>query len=482
VAELEGSGLPSGISRIRELDTGSATTLADPAWGPDGRTIYASLGREGFVDLWAVDPEGGPPRRLTRVLGAALAPAPTPDRASDGESLYFLAMEDDGFDLRRLKLGATAPPEPRFPSGLAPAVRAGGEPAAPTFPAAALPPAHPYGAGPQAVEPLVGLLAAPSGRALEVGIHAGDPVGRFDGVLLGSVGGAGAAGGASLAVAWRGLPATLAAQAFTVSEAPSEQADTPPGVGSEPGSGRVGGTLDRDRRGLAVGARWDRRTATGGLAVRLGLAGERVEPTAGDALERRVASLGAGLALAPSRGEWSLPLRLAGRLERGRTGGASWSRWRASLGLGLERGDDALRLAWSRGASRDVAAAFDRFQVGGAVRSLLPVEAEGAVVSVPALPSAYLLGDEEEAQRVELDLSLLPAPLVFERHRVWNEGEDRGGWLELAGVELRRDLAPMPIVGLPALRATAGAAYVLEDPVGELKDEVRLWVAVSWRP
>ncbi len=390
-------------------------------------------------------------------------------------------MEDDGFDLRRLKLGAAAPPEPRFPPDLAPAIRAGGEPAAPPFPAAALPPAHPYGAGPQGIEPLVGLLAAPSGRALEVGVHAGDPVGRFDGFLLGSLAGAGAAEGATLAGAWRGLPATLSAQAYAVSVAPSEQDHAPPALRASPG----GGALDRDRRGLALGARWDRRTATGGLAVRLGLAGERVEAAAGGAARRRVANLGAGLLRAPSRGEWSLPLRLTGRLERGTTGGRSWSRWLASAGLGIERGDDALRLAWSRGGSQDVTAPFDRFQVGGATRSLLPAEAEGGVVPVPALPAAYLLGDEEEAQRVELDLSslgFLPAPLVFERHRVWNVGEDRGGWLELVGVELRRDLPPMPIVGLPALRATVGAAYVLDDPVGDLAGEVRLWAAIAWRP
>ncbi len=477
VGELSGGGLEA----IRELDTGDATTVADPAWAPDGRTIYVALGSEGFVDLWALDAgAAGPPgrRRLTRVPGAALAPAPTPD----GSALYFLSLEDDGLDLRRLALGgrpAARPPE--LPPELAPAIRSGEPPEAPDFAVAELPPSRPYGAGPQSLEPLVGLVAAPSGRALELGARAGDPVGRFDGFVLGSLGGAGAARGGTLAAAWRGLPAALSAQVFALTEAPSRQADAPDAL--RPGGSAA--ALDRDRLGVALGADWDRRTATGGEAVRLGLTGERVDPAVGGAdasVDRRLASLGAAFLRAPERGLWSLPVRVSGRLERGATGGRAWSRWGASLGLDVERGDDALRLAWSRGGSRDVAAAFDRYRVGGVARSLLPAAAEGGAVPVPALPAAYLVGDEHEAQRVELDLGLLPLPLVFERHRVWNEGEDRGDWLDLAGVELRRDLPPMPIVGLPALHATAGAAYVLDDPVGALAGEVRLWLAVAWRP
>ncbi len=504
VGELTTSGTPDPgaggldairLAGLRQVDVGPATTLADPAWAPDGRSIYLARGSGGFVDLWAVDAgpaagagaAGAGQRRLTRALGAALAPAPAPD----GSAVYFLSLEDDGFDLRRLDLAAAPASGPgvarELPPEPAPAPRPGGARSAPeaaAFPAAELPPSRPYGLGPQSIEPLVGLVAAPSGRALELGVRGGDPVGRLDGFLLGSLAGAGAARGGTLAATWRGLPAALSAQAFAVSETPSDQADAPPAL-------RPGGplaALDRERRGLALGTRWDRRSATGGLAVALGLLGERVEPASGaggGALERRLASLGAAFARAPSRGRWSLPLHLSGHLERGATGGRGWSRWEASLGLGVERGDDGLHLTWGRGGSRDLAAAFDRFRVGGVPRSLVPAEADGGVVPVPALPAAYLVGDDHESWRAELDLpslGFLPAPLLFERHRVWDEGHERGGWLDLAGLELRRDLPPLPIVGIPALHATAGAAYVLDDPAGDLAGEVRLWLAVAWRP
>jgi hypothetical protein len=70
---------------------------------------------------------------------------------------------------------------------------------------------------------------------------------------------------------------------------------------------------------------------------------------------------------------------------------------------------------------------------------------------------------------------------------VWGSGRERSdaGWLSLAGFEIEGALAPMPILGLPGARWTAGAAWVLEDPIedrGSLEDEIRLWGGLVWRP
>lgn len=106
---------------VRDLATGEQTeisppepgaTVASPAWSHDGETLYASVGNHGYIDVWAFPLDGGDPARVTRVHGAALSPEPTPD----GQGLFFLSLEPDGLDLRRIGLagqaGAAAGPAP----------------------------------------------------------------------------------------------------------------------------------------------------------------------------------------------------------------------------------------------------------------------------------------------------------------------------------------------------------------------------------
>lgn len=501
--------------------------LADPAWAPDGETLYLALGTGGFVDLWALDlgtPSTGskaveaPARRLTRVLGAAFAPAPAPD----GESLYFLSLEADGLDLARLELARVAPDGTGGLAAAAGAVDAGAVPAdvfsaegeavldpllAPAVtPSPSLPrlPADPtaegrlagvegrsYGVGPQHLVPLAGIAAGPSGRALEAGVATGDPVGRLDAFLLGTVGEAGMGEGGALAVAWRGWPVEVTGQAYLLRRKPSRQ-DSPSGVAAS-------GLFDRELRGVAIGAGWARRPAAA-LSVRLGLdihAGEveALAPGAGGSEETRGALVSGAFAWAPSRGRWSLPGLGRGWWQEGETGGAPWSRWGlgADLGVALSGAGDSqgFRLAWERhgtaleGAGGAAAGALggERFAVGGLRRSVLPWAADSARIPVPALPAATLVGGEHEMQRVELLLAGEELPIFWERHRVWDVGADEGEWLELAGIELRFDLPPTPLVGLPALHATAGAAYLLDGPLPEsLRDEIRAWVSLVWRP
>ena len=493
----------------REVPTAEGSTVADPAWGPDG-TLYAAIGDGGFFELRAWTGEftdGGEPRtrRLTRTLGAALAPAPTPD----GEALFFLSLEHDGFDLRRLALANAAereavasgspPPGPaeRFGADdvaeLAPAVAPVGPDAevvlASEVEAAALPEGRSYGVGPLSATPLVGLAATSGSQALEAGLALGDPVGRLDAFLLGSLGRDGAAEGGTLAAAWRGWPVEVSGAAFAVSEAPSE----------EDGARGFVANLDRDRRGLWAAASWQRVMPAGGVAVRLGLHEERVEPKGGIAgsdtsVDHRAATLSTALRWSPSRGLWRLPLGVSARFQEGESelGGDSWSWRRGALRAtaGIGRGDDAIELSWTRHDSTGGRLPFELFQLGGPSRTLLPEDVDFARIEAPALPAGYRVGDEHESQRVDLALDFLPVPLFYERHRVWDDGRRKGGWLTLAGIEAEGALPPMPILGLPAARWTAGAAYVLDDParldlvLGDesLEDEIRLWGALVWRP
>lgn len=77
----------------RVTDTGALD--ANPAWSPDGRTLYFTSDRSGVYDVYALDLDGGKLSQVTNVETGAFQPAPSPD----GRSLAFVTLGPDGFDL-----------------------------------------------------------------------------------------------------------------------------------------------------------------------------------------------------------------------------------------------------------------------------------------------------------------------------------------------------------------------------------------------
>jgi TolB protein len=78
---------------VHELATGQRREVANfkgsnsaPAWAPDGRSIVATLSRDGGSQLWRVALQGGEPQRLT-IGSINTEPAFSPD----GQSLYFVS-------------------------------------------------------------------------------------------------------------------------------------------------------------------------------------------------------------------------------------------------------------------------------------------------------------------------------------------------------------------------------------------------------
>lgn len=90
-----------------------------PAWGPDGRTVYAVRTPDGVPDLYRRDPETGLWDRLTRSRHGVWEW----DLAPDGHTVVYSAPGGDGWRLYRLDLAsqaplpmpATAPVDPRLP-------------------------------------------------------------------------------------------------------------------------------------------------------------------------------------------------------------------------------------------------------------------------------------------------------------------------------------------------------------------------------
>jgi len=103
---------PAGLRRI----TRDRAMDLDPAFGPAGRTLYFSSDRDGGIyDVYRADLEDaeGGIRRVTRVLGAAMSPAPSPD----GTRLAFVHLGAGGWDLHTLELEPEAALPLVAPSG-----------------------------------------------------------------------------------------------------------------------------------------------------------------------------------------------------------------------------------------------------------------------------------------------------------------------------------------------------------------------------
>lgn len=552
-----------------ELPVPAGATVASPAWGrgDDDASLYAVVGTGGFIDVFRYRPaaagsgdaEGargagdadrgertptaeagsglGAPHaawvveRVTRTRGAALAPAPTAGGGGSGDGpgenpgLFFLSLQPDGLELRRLALDgsarrssatesageAPAPASPETAAGtlrgepaeddpfappaglddrelLAPAVRPPQPPEPPPFAVAELPPARPYGLGPRReLLTLTGGSSGPGGDSFEVGVRSGDLLGRLDLVATGALGSDGGAEGASVAAAWRGGAVELGAHLVALRQRPSRHR-LPVGGAAEGGGAALlaPGALDLERSGVELAARWLRRAGGGPLRLTGGAWAGRTEPVA-TARPTDEASLFAEAGWSPrwSRGDAALGLGLSGRLDLGDANDADgaahggWHRARGRLALRAGYGDTSLSASWVGGRVDGDPPPWQLFRVGGAASSLRPSSLAAPLLTVPALPAAALVGEEVTAQRVELGTPLLPLPLFWSRHRVESEEAGESGWVELAGAEWHGRLGPVPLLRLPELEITLGAAEILS---GTREGEREAWAALTWRP
>jgi hypothetical protein len=474
--------LGNGAERELPLpEPDGASTPSAPAWSADGKSIFASLGREGRIDLVEFPADGaGGPTGVTRTAGAAFSPAPTPD----GRALFYLSLEPQGLDLRRIELASAAgEPGAAVPliseigvPDLAPAVRPNPPPRPVDFAAADVAPGRPYGLGRMEWLPLFGgSIATAAGNRSELGLRLGDPLGRFEVVALGGLAGADGAEprGASLNVSFHGLPVGISLRGFDLAERPSRATRAAPGSG-----------LDLDRSGIELSAEVERsfgllRTRT--LAnVRI----ERIDPVGGERTESRSrAGLEIGGAADLSRGK----LRFEPRISLYGAAGSGIRRTGGRVGIALEHGSWGLDLGLRSDRVWGARFDFDRFQVGGPPSGLLPWSPER--IEVAALAPGALLGTRHEGQRADLAVPGLPFHLLYERHRVASDlvfgapGEGGfGPWLALAGIERRFGFGPYPLAGLPAFEARVGAAQIVDDPRRDEIGERRGWLVLVWRP
>jgi hypothetical protein len=309
---------------------------------------------------------------------------------------------------------------------------------------------------------------APSSHALELGVRAGDVVGRLDALALGSIADAAGPQGGTLAGAWRGWPVALSAQIFDATERPSQQPREVPGLGE---------SLDAQRIGVELEGTWQHQWLAGGLELGGGAYVGRAEPPDQASQNQRLGFVHARVASLPSRGLWRFPASASARFDAGRTGKDSWHRLRGAFEVGVLRRSTGLVLAWQRASVSGAVSDLDRLQLGGVPSSILPDAVLAGRILVPPLPAGTLVGDEYEGQKAMLLLGGLP--LSFERHRMWSQDQARGDWLRLVGLEWDVTGDPMPLVRLPGFHFIVGVAYILDQP---FKDVTQGWIGLAWRP
>jgi hypothetical protein len=446
------------------IPTGDAGSPAYPAWSKDGAHLYASAGRNGFVDIWRFDLAGRKkPLRVTRSLAAALSPVP--DLA--GGRLFFRSMRPDGFDIRTVPLPANTVPEVVDPdlAGLVPAVPPRHEGETAQIDQDETEPGTPYRAGRQELRVILGRdQSGPEGQ-WQVGLRGGDVLGRLDWMVIGAFGQESGPEGAAAAATWQGWPVSVGVHLYGSGQAPSTHKDS---------AGLVGTALDHDQNGVELNAAWSRLWS----ALRLdltarGLVGS-VRPAGGPSLSRAIGSFGGSLDYHRKVGRWKLSAGLGGTDQEGRTEDYAWRRVSGQAWLQFGKGRwKRIRGDYRRANATSTPQLFDQIQLGGMESSILPVTETIGTAFEPALPPGFQAGDEYEGRSIEL------GPLFYRDHKTWFAGGSPGERLGVAGIEIGLGSRPQPLLRLPGLRMRFGAAEVLDGP---LDGDLRLWLNMVWRP
>jgi len=414
--------LPAEGGAVREIGLAEPPVSA-PAWSADGSRLFVTVASAGIWNIASSSSAGGgEPELLTRVTGGAFGPAPSPD----GRSLFFLDVTARGVSVRRLALGGPAP-SPADAAADASPLRPRAAVAAAPFAAAPVPASRPYSVWPsQAVRPLLDFSFGPSGNTVQLGLDAADVLGRLHLLAMGSAGDAIGPRGGAIAAAYRGLPVTLTAQAFSAIENPGNQGLTPRPA------------FDEERWGGFLEGSWSRPYAWGRVEARAGAGGTHVEAfSSGRTFTRALGSAGGRLVFRRTRGWAGFGFDLDASGTAGDTGGESWTQW-----AGGARAVGILPFASVSASARygdtgGTPSLFDLWAIGGAGNAILPPGLDRNRIQSPALPADLQAGTRFEAFRAELAGSGVPVVLYAEWLRAWSGGAARPDPVRVAGAEVR---------------------------------------------
>jgi hypothetical protein len=441
--------LASGREHLFAMPPG--TSVASPEWNPNAPgELVASAMRGGFIDLVRIDTTRADASLvpLTRTRGGAFAPAPSPDG-----SIFFMSLQPDGFVVRRLPRDpaeTALAPQP-LDATLAPAV-APDAVAGESLRNDPVPAAHPYDSGRQERQWLAGGTASPSLDSLEAALRIGDVIGRLDTVIAASTGGV---RGGSVAVAWRRWPVTLQAQLFSATEQAARA---------------FAATRDS---GLELRGRSEHLGRLVSFDADAGLFASRLHGELGEADKRQFVFIRSGVRLRQLIGT-SLHFVEEARTsaERGRIDVSNGWHWDASVRATAGSDTFTTSVEYEQAG----ATGGSLIEVGGIRPTIIPEAAWSLRRLDAALPFASLSGDRYEGLRIEVRTPLLPVRLFFQRHSTDLLSVQH---LSIYGFEYRTSLDPLPLLKLPGIDITAGAARVHYE---DRHDATNFWLALAYRP
>lgn len=450
----------------RPLDPGDGASRFAPAWTQDGKLVVVSE-RGGVANLELVDPETTTPRTLSRVTGSVASP----DVAPSGD-IWYLALHAKGYDVRRLPLA-------RALSGGAERIVALDvrlSPAAPrpvtagsSFATQPILGPTDYGTGPRGWRVLPGASLGPDGDMVSLMVANVDPVGRLSVVAQGGYGQRGAWRGGSLATAVRLLPVQLEASAWYADHAPSEQA-----------AGSVA-SIDIDARftGLGVAARYHRDGGAWGYSLR---AGGSVGQVDGNQLD----GAGRAMGFADLRGRLTWTMRgvtvspqVYAQVAQGGTGGDSWRRGLTTGALALGGPRLSLRAEATVGTTTsagpgDFGRSFEQFAVGGQYIPFLDRAFLSQRVSLPSVPVGYSSGHT-------LRLGKLSTRIAgFQPYAIWVAAGDKiTRYQRVLGAEQEWAFPTIGFARVPSTRVRFGIGYSMDEPY---REKLRPYLSVTYRP
>jgi WD40 repeat protein len=412
---------------------------AAPEWTPDGDVVLTLFSR-GFAELHSLRTG-----TITRTRGGAFEPAPS----IDGR-LFFMSLDPNGYVVRAIPSIAAAPPLPALDASLAPAippertagVLAGWASGVSPLGAAARDAATPAGGTPAVrvgrLEPywFAGGHYAPGDHAFEAGIRLGDVLGRLDALFIGSN------DGGAVAAAWRGWPIEIDAHGFVQRDRGSQIADRRSERASTSCDPRS--AICDPQNGIELRAHYQRQFPRSRLSLDAGVN----DFVFADALFTTRQILGT------TRLDETIRVEL------------DESHYRGIAAFGYR--SRALRLA-----ARIQYDGGDAVSLGGIASSILPRSSYSRRVLDPALPVAILAGEEYDGWRIETSVPSMPFTAFYQRHDLDDVA------LSLAGLRFELNSDPNPILRLPGLDLTLGAARILE---GSLRGDTKWWLGMRWHP
>lgn len=427
-----------------------------------GRLLHVSE-EGGIPNLTLLHLESGRVRTLTRVTGAAVAPAQADDQ------VYFLSLHADGWDLRRIPLDSATTAarivviDPRLaPAATVPVARAD------TFARAALPASRPYGVGPREYRALYAYALGADGRDGVIALASTDKVGRLTWLAQGAYGSAWRPRGGALSVAWRATVPALEGDLFALSRDASRQKP----------AGFTTPADDHDLLGATISARTGGDWIAASIDTRLGAAYQRLRVAGASAPrylgfgelraglrqqgEKRFASQQLGLRVA--RGESPDPAR----------GARTFTRALASLAVAVGESDRGLRVEGLAGYTNADAAHFEQFAVGGTSPAFADDATLTQWVAMPVLPFGALRSNRIASYRLAVGSSTL-SPYYW----AGSAGAGFDDWMRVVGAEGRAAVPTLPLLRLPAAEATAGVGYSLDEP---WRKRLRAYLTLRYRP